>query len=424
MTETVQGKTRSAAGQTKASAFILAAGLLAMSSLFSLDAAKQEQAEQLLDRLARERALAREMALQEIEAQWQNARELAQADRHEDARQALQALQKMIHESPEPSALAKINTLCEKELGKILSKLKKQQVKREAEIQKRAREILERERRKAAKDREQEVASVLREAQQAYGAGDHEACSRLCGRALVLDPGNASANSLKMLALRESFRDRLARVERDKKRGREDLMVATTEAATPLGSGQIMTYPSEEKWRRITEARRKKEPSREPMKPWEIEIRKKLKTPVSAQFEDTPLQDVLQFIGTTADVNVVFDRSAARDVDEPVTLQVNKMTAKSTLEWVLKMVDLQYAIMNEAVFVTSRKRLEEMAPEEVRFYDFEDLLRSRPRDFGGAGREGAELVGKDEAASDWVDFLKKVLDTQSKGKGGEEKGLE
>ena len=416
--------TQNAVVRTRSSAFLLAAGLLALSALASPDSARQEQAEQLLDRLAQERVLAREMALQEIEAQWQTARELAEAGRHEDARQALQALQKTIRESPEPEAFAKMKALCEKELEKTLAGLKKQQAKREAEIRTQAREILERERRKAVKVREQEVAGVMREAQRAYDAADHGACSRLCGRALVLDPGNASANGLKMLALRESYRDRLARVERNKTRGREDLLVATTEAATPLKSGQVLAYPSEEKWRRITEARRKKEPARKPLKPWEIEIRDKLKKPVTAQFDRTPLQDVLQFIGSTTDVNIVFDRSAARDADEPVTLQVNKMTAKSTLEWVLKMAELEYAIMNEAIFVTSRKRLEEMAPEELRFYDFEDLLRARARDFGAAGREGADLVGKEEAATDWIDFLRKALDTGSKGKGGEEKGLE
>jgi hypothetical protein len=388
------------------------------------DGAKQEEGKKLLEQIAAERAVAREMALEEIQAQWKTARQLLADGREEDALRAFEALRKVIRDSPEPAALSELQVQSQKEIEKATAKLKEKQAKQDAMVREQAREILEKERRRAAESRDREVSSLLRDAQRAYNSGDHGTSSRLCSEVMVLSPGHAAARSLKMLSLNDSLHARLERVERTRTQAKADTMVSTTEAATPLPAGQVLAYPSPERWQQITEARRKyRQPKAEtkPMSPWEIEIRQKLKKPLTAQFDNTPLQDVLQFIQDATDVNIVFDRSAARNADEPVTLQVNKMTAKSALEWVMKLVDLDYALMNEAVFVSSRERFKKMAPEELRIYDFEDFLRFRRALSAGAAGQGADVPGREESASDWIDFLKKVLDAESAGKAGAEK---
>jgi hypothetical protein len=403
----------------------LAAAVTALcaSALPAEDDTRPDEARKLLEQVAAERAVAREMALEEIQTQWKTARQLLAAGREAEALRAFETLRKVIRDSPEPAAFSELQAQSQKEMEQALARLKEKQARQDALVREQAREILEAERRKAAETRTGQVSALMQDAQRAYEAGDPVTSSRLCSEAMALSPGNAAARSLKMLSLNDSLHDRLERVERTRTQAKADLMVSATEAATPLPAGQIMAYPSPERWQQITEARRKyRQPKADkPMPAWEIEIRQKLKKPLSAQFDHTPLQDVLQFIQDATDVNIVFDRSAGRNADDPVTLQINKMTAKSALDWVMKLTDLDYAIMDEAVFVSNRERFKKMAPEELRIYDFEDFLRVRRAFAAGRAGGGADVPGKEETAADWIEFLKKVLEAESAVEAGAEK---
>ena len=231
------------------------------------------------------------------------------------------------------------------------------------------------------------------------------------------------------MALRESLDRRWRRVEEAKATGRSDAMLAASEAIIVPRPGQIVTYPSAERWRQITEARkRSRQRKQKPPEPWEEEIHQSLRKPISFEFSNTPLEDVLGFMHSTTNVNIILDRGEIPDPEQPVTLTVNKMTAKTALKWVLTMVDLDYSLMNEALFVSTRKRLGQFKPEEMRIYDFDDLLRTRPS-FGGAqagmAGEAGGLLNRREAADDWVEFLKRVLSSRARlPKEGAEEGME
>jgi type II secretory pathway component GspD/PulD (secretin) len=137
-----------------------------------------------------------------------------------------------------------------------------------------------------------------------------------------------------------------------------------------------------------------------------VEISDNLKRPLSFEFENTPLQDVLAFMQEAAQVNIILDRSAVGDANEPITLSVNKMTARAALDWVVRMVDLEYAFMNDAVFVSSKERIAKFRPQQTHLYDLDEIL-NLPGGLRSAG------MSKQEAAADWVRFLKKVIEAKT-----------
>ena len=87
------------------------------------------------------------------------------------------------------------------------------------------------------------------------------------------------------------------------------------------------------------------------------EFEEKLATPVSFDFIDTPLEDVLHFLGRLLDMVIVLDPKDLAAQDSPeVTIKVSDMTAKESINWVCKMFDLRYTQVDDVLFITSDAR--------------------------------------------------------------------
>ena len=82
------------------------------------------------------------------------------------------------------------------------------------------------------------------------------------------------------------------------------------------------------------------------------------------------------------------------------------MSAKAVLDWVVRMVDLEYAFMNEAIFVSNKERIAKFRPMQTHLYDLDEILNLP----GGMRALGAS---KQEAAADWVRFLKQVVEAKT-----------
>jgi hypothetical protein len=104
---------------------------------------------------------------------------------------------------------------------------------------------------------------------------------------------------------------------------------------------------------------------------WESEIQEAMNKPISFDFVETPLQDVISFISGVVDVTIVLDTDAIRDEQLTVTLRVNEMRLESALKWVLKLVNLKYTLRNEAVFVSKAEKIYDKPV--LRMYDVSDL---------------------------------------------------
>ena len=114
----------------------------------------------------------------------------------------------------------------------------------------------------------------------------------------------------------------------------------------------------------------------------EIEIEKKLRTPVSLQFTNAPLSKVLENLAKLAEVNLHLDPQGLAEEgvtsDTPVTIELrNEIMLKSALNLILEPLHLSYVIKDEVLKITS----EQMRDGQV--YT-RDVQRGRP---GGADSE-------------------------------------
>ena len=368
---------------------------------------KASDARALLGQVSKEREVARQMAIEEIKSQWSVAKSLSDDGVDEAAVKALENLTATLKAAPKSSEVAAVKRSAEAELIKIRKRL----ALRQTEIVKlqgaQAATIIEAERKRARSAQNAQVRELLGSAQRAYDGRNYKAASKFSERVLALSPGNLPAASMKRMALQESYSDRISRIENYRSSSRTDILTAAQEASIVPNPGQVMTYPDAARWRKISERRKKYRQSKvEPPEPWEVEISDSLKRPLSFEFENTPLQDVLAFMQEATQVNIILDRSAVGDANEPITLSVNKMSARAALDWVVRMIDLEYAFMNEAIFVSSKERIAKFRPQQTHLYDLDEIL-NLPGGLRAAG------MSKQEAAADWVRFLKKVVEAKT-----------
>jgi len=219
----------------------------------------------------------------------------------------------------------------------------------------------------------------------------------LCDEVLRHDPADPQANDLRRRAAAAARHDAVAGA------------LATREAETRLcldelttlmvPQGEIITIPRQ----RLEELRKRKgEPpfddQRKPPEPWEARLRGALQRRVSFDFVETPLPDVVSFLGSVADANIVLDGGATRGGTRNVTLRVEDMTLGAALNWICKLVGAAYTLRDEAIFIARPERIPERTV--LRIYDITDLTMEI-KNFRGRHRALATDTGRGaDAASE------------------------
>ena len=90
---------------------------------------------------------------------------------------------------------------------------------------------------------------------------------------------------------------------------------------------------------------------------WFKKLEEKLEKSISFDFVDTPLADVAAFLTHQTKVPVVIDPVAVEGDDVPVTLKVSDMRLKHVLCWIVRLVDLDFCIRDEVVFISKPERV-------------------------------------------------------------------
>ena len=109
----------------------------------------------------------------------------------------------------------------------------------------------------------------------------------------------------------------------------------------------------------------------------ELEIERRLKTPVLLRYQDTPLSEVIDGLSELAGVNIHLDpRGLSQEgvnSDTPVTINLSKeISLKSALNLILEPLHLSYVIKDEVLKITSEQlRDGEIYPET---YNVADLV--------------------------------------------------
>ncbi|MHC4202120.1 MAG: hypothetical protein ACYSU0_19185, partial [Planctomycetota bacterium] len=125
---------------------------------------------------------------------------------------------------------------------------------------------------------------------------------------------------------------------------------------------------------------------------WAKAIRRKLARKVSLDFADTPLVEAVMFLQTLTKISMILDPAAAEAKGAtPITLKVTDMKLLIAFDWMLKLADLDYALVDQALFVSTAESLKE-----------ESARRSPPCSALEAAAEGDEPK--------WKRKLREVLD--------------
>ncbi len=132
-------------------------------------------------------------------------------------------------------------------------------------------------------------------------------------------------------------------------------------ASIPTDDDTPLTFGDPKSWKDLTTRRAKwaKEQGRK-LSERELEIQQKLKTPVSVQFENTPLAKVIDHLGKLAGVNFYMDPQGLAEqgvsTDSPVSIDLrNEIKLESALNLILNPLHLSYVVKDEVLKITSEQ---------------------------------------------------------------------
>ena len=112
--------------------------------------------------------------------------------------------------------------------------------------------------------------------------------------------------------------------------------------------------------------------SAQPIAEWERQIIARLSYRVTLQFEDRLLTDIAEIMSDAMRVNIILSneaRNSARTVD----LKVNSIRAALALNWVCRLAECDWRIMDEAVFIYAQSQVES---EETETPSLEEILEA------------------------------------------------
>ena len=127
------------------------------------------------------------------------------------------------------------------------------------------------------------------------------------------------------------------------------------------GDKNPLVFGDAKEWEKLTKSRAKYlADHRRQRSEREVEIDKKLRTPVSLQFTNAPLSKVLENLAKLAEVNLHLDPQGLAEEgvtsDTPVTIELrNEIMLKSALNLILEPLHLSYVVKDEVLKITSEQ---------------------------------------------------------------------
>jgi len=181
-------------------------------------------------------------------------------------------------------------------------------------------------------------------------------------RAAELDPQNPV---VQQLVWQSKFVRRFMR-NKELQAAREESFIRTMDdvewaAVQDVGDENPLVFGDVKRWEEITglRARYRTEHQRQRTER-ELEIEQRLRTPVTLDFTNAPLSEVLDYLARLADVNVHIDPQGLAEEgissDTPVSIQIqHDIMLKSALNLILEPLHLSYVIKDEVLKITSEQ---------------------------------------------------------------------
>lgn len=180
-------------------------------------------------------------------------------------------------------------------------------------------------------------------------------------RAAELDPKNPLAQQLVLNAkFIRSFASN-EQVRAEKERGVIDALAGVEHSAIPFNDMEPFVFGDVKHWEELTRKRSKwLSENRRRRNERELEIERKLRTPVMLQFDNAPLSQVLEYLAKLAEVNLHLDPQGMAEEgvssDTPVTINLSQeISLQSALNLILEPLHLGYVIKDEVLKITSEQ---------------------------------------------------------------------
>lgn len=225
--------------------------------------------------------------------------------------------------------------------------------------------------------RQQQLQQLLEEYRSLMAAGNFGQAERVAQEAVKDDPASPAANAALLEGQLASRYDHIEDVEWKKQSGWWETLYAAEQSSIPRPDDIPVLFPPAKEWEEKTIQRAKyKAVDLAPVSEAEEEIRKALTQPISFDFQEAPLSDVIQFIRDFAGINIVIDQDglaeAGIDATEPISLALHNVPLKSALKLALRPVGLAYIIRDDVLLITSRETADSTLITKV--YPVADLV--------------------------------------------------
>lgn len=376
---------------------------------------------EVLTQVAAERSARRQLMLIELRHAMAQAREAQRALKYDQAidgyRRTLDLARLLSHEQ-DVSAIVANAQAC---IAKLEHQQKDHVAHEQALKRKRAAAYAEEVRRKRDALYQRRIERLFTLARKFVQERRYRDAVRACNSILILEPQNAAAEALRAAVLDRQRVAARAKTARDR-------VVETQRVWEGLRSRSVPQYAVLEYPENWDEIKAQRAPGllkgAEQEEPWVAELKGALQRRVSFDFVETPLEDVVSFIQSIADINIILDTAALAakpHAQAPITLKVTDMRLESALDWIVKLSELTYVFQDEAIFISDRTGVD--PHPQVRIYDVTDLVTT-VRDFPGRGSalRGEETLFAEEendrdrkglSGDDLVEMLKSVVEPKT-----------
>ncbi len=226
---------------------------------------------------------------------------------------------------------------------------------------------------------EDKVSALMGRLASLMDEGRYAEAEQLGGDALTLAPATPSIAAATLTAYHAGAREEFAAIRNQRDKASSRAYVQAEASAIPFPGEPPIVYPASEVWEGLTLRRARYSSSDlQTRGKAEREILKQLDEPTRMDFEQTPLEEAVEYLSEYHGIDILLDRRALDTIglgeDTPVTIRVKGISLRSGLKLMCKSIDpaLAFTIDNEVLMLTTREVMEENLT--TRNYPVADLV--------------------------------------------------
>jgi type II secretory pathway component GspD/PulD (secretin) len=238
-------------------------------------------------------------------------------------------------------------------------------------------------------NRKEQVAQLMQQYSQYLKEAKYKEAEVVAMKAKELDPDNPATEAALIRARTLRALSDEERIKFQKERGFELAMQSVNEASVAPESD--WQYPKD--WAERNRRRNKAIQPIRPETPEDRDLYQRLQQPVSIDFRDKPLSEVLDHLRSLYGINIVPDEPALQaagiSLNQPVTIRLDNRPLRTCLNLILQNARLTWVVRDGVYIVTTEEGKRGKLVQKV--YPVADLILP-VQDFGNVGNNSASIL--------------------------------